>query len=104
MRSSPITANVWALTSRCGITPESAEDQLVEGEIEVRRAAKKLEIRLPILVGLNWDNLFESASPPGALPPKSARHSLTREANRQRWARSRALRSGPRGLIASLRA
>lgn len=90
------------LTSRCGITPESAEADLVDATLVSVSIAKEVGEKRLLLARLQWDNLFESASPPGALTPKIARLNLTRESNRQRWARSKALRSGPRAFLAAL--
>jgi hypothetical protein len=67
------------------------------------RIAKEVGTRRLLLSRLDWEKLFQSASPPGALPPKIAKLTLTREATRRRWERSRALRSGVTGLLAAIR-
>jgi hypothetical protein len=43
---------------------------------------------------VNWDNLFASASPPGAPSPRIARGSYTRDALRAYHKRRRELRGG----------
>lgn len=52
---------------------------------------------------LNWDNLFESANPPGAPNPSVARGSYTRDALRTYHTRRAAYRSGISGLSRAIR-
>ncbi len=53
---------------------------------------------------INWDKLFESASPPGAPSASVAKGSYTRQALRAKHQRRMELRSGPRGFLAALAA
>ncbi len=53
---------------------------------------------------INWDKLFESASPPGAPSPSVARGSYTRDALRSYHARRTEMRSGLSGLSRAIRA
>jgi hypothetical protein len=78
--------------------PVDVEAQrLVEALVLVASARRIGACRL-LLARLDWDRLFSSANPPGAMTPTVARESLSRQANRRRWERQRALRSGVRGL------
>lgn len=56
-----------------------------------------------LFASLNWDNLFASASPPGAPRPQVAQASYTRLARRQQIERRRALRSGRDRFLDALR-
>lgn len=50
----------------------------------------------------NWDAMFVSGSPPGAMTPDVARNTITRQAHTRRWNAQRARRSGINGLLAAI--
>lgn len=56
-----------------------------------------------LLARMDWEKLFSSANPPGAVAPSIARETLTRQAIRRKEDRRRAFRSGMSGLLASIR-
>ena len=95
--------NVCALTSRCGITPQSVEDEIVNSTLVSVRIAREVGEKRLLLSRLHWDNLFQSANPPGAVAPSLARATLTRSAIARKESRRRQLRSGLSGLIAAVR-
>lgn len=80
---------------------ELAENESVEQAVQIERTAQREKIRFPVLQELDWERLYQSANPEGALPPKLAQ-SLTQIANRRRWARQKALRSGNKALIRAI--
>ena len=57
-----------------------------------------------LLARMDWEKLFTSDNPPGAVSPSIARETLTRQAIRRKEDRRRAYRSGVSGLIAAIRA
>jgi hypothetical protein len=81
-------------------------DEMVSVDAERRNQSIAAALGQPCLptASLNWEAAFVSGSPPGALTVVNARETLTTVANRRRWARQKALRSGPAALLAALRA
>jgi hypothetical protein len=79
------------------------EDEIVNSTLVSVRIAKEIGEKRLLLARLHWDNLFESASPPGAVAPSLARASLTRVAIARKESRRRQMRSGLSGFLAAVR-
>jgi hypothetical protein len=94
-----------ALTSDSRIISpiELAEERVVDQAQRDVEAAKEVGATRLLLAQMDWDRLYDSAPAPVSRPsPSQAKSSLTREASRRRWARQKALRSGPIGLARAL--
>jgi hypothetical protein len=91
--------------SRDSDLPEPAEIEAadVREAVALEAAVSRLGARQLLMRGMNWERLFSSANPPGAMSPESAREQLTRLAVRKQLARRKAFRSGARGLLTALR-
>ena len=83
--------------------PERSEAASVAAEMQNQAIARETGQRCLPTASLNWEAVFVSGSPPGAMTSVVARETLTRVANRRRWDRQKRLRSGHAGLIAALR-
>jgi hypothetical protein len=81
---------------------EEAERQSVNREMRCMAIAEQVgEPSLPTR-RLQWNDLFVSGDPPGAMTPTVARETLTTAANRRRWERQKRLRGGIAGLLNSI--
>lgn len=94
--------------SRSGIADwldgaERSEAAGVQAELRNQRIATETGAKSLPLASLDWDALFVSGSPPGALTPTNAQ-SLTRAQLRQYHARRAAMRSGTAGFLRAIRA
>lgn len=83
---------------------ERDEAESVARERNCLRIAKEVGEKVLPTASLDWDELNISATPPGAMTPGNARETLTTAANRKRWARQKALRSGIDALSRAIRA
>jgi hypothetical protein len=84
--------------------PEQAEAASVAAEMQNQRIATETGEKCLPTASLNWEAVFVSGSPPGAMTTVNARETLTRAANRRRWDRQKRLRSGGPGLLNAIRA
>lgn len=82
---------------------EAQEGASVDAEITNQRIAKVTGRKCLKTAALDWDSIYVSASPPGALTAINARETLTAPAYRKRWARQKALRTGNSALVRALR-
>lgn len=83
---------------------ERDEAESVACERNCQRIAKEVGEKVLPTASLDWDELNISATPPGAMTPGNARETLTTAANRKRWARQKALRSGADALARAIMA
>ena len=86
------------------LEPSALEALNVTVCIALDAALGPIDGRRLLFARMSWDRLFSSANPPGAISPNSAHASLTRNAQRRKHARQKALRSGPIGLLRAIRA
>ena len=84
--------------------PERAEADSVSAELQNLRIARETGQKCLPTASLNWEAVFVSGSPPGAMTTTVARETLTRSASRRRWERQKRLRSGHAGLLAAIQA
>lgn len=84
--------------------PESAERTSIATEMDCLRIAREMGQKNLPTASLDWEAIFVSGSPPGAMTATVARETLTRMANRRRWERQKRLRSGGAGLLSAIRA
>jgi hypothetical protein len=82
--------------------PTDVEAQQIVTALAILAGARRIGAFRLLLARLDWERLFSSANPPGASTPANARETLTRQANRRRWERQRALRSGVHGLARAI--
>ncbi len=92
------------LTSRWGADPTSVEDKAVTEAVALTAAVLRIGQPRLLMAKMDWEKLFTSANPPGAISPENARETLTRQAIRRKEERRKAYRSGVSGLLASIRA
>lgn len=83
--------------------PERSEQGSVEAERVNHAIAKETGNKCLKTASLDWEAIFVSGHPSGAMTPANARETLTRQANRRRWAAQKARRSGYAGLLAGIR-
>lgn len=84
--------------------PERGEQDSIIAEIRNQTIAADVGQKCLQTASLDWEALFISASPPGAMTPVVARETLTTAATRRRWERQKQLRSGHAGLLRAIRA
>ena len=84
--------------------PEQAEAASIAAEMRNQRIATETGEKCLPTASLNWEAVFVSGSPPGAMTTTVARETLTRVASRRRWERQKRLRSGGKGLLAAIKA
>lgn len=84
--------------------PERSEAASVAQEEQNLRIARETGQRCLPTASLNWEAVFVSGEPHGALTVTNARETLTRVANRRRWAAQKARRSGLTALAKAIRA
>ena len=84
--------------------PERTERESIAAELRNQRIAKQVGQKCLPTASLNWEAVFVSGSPNGALTPVVARETLTTVANRRRWDRQKRLRSGAAALLDRIRA
>jgi hypothetical protein len=82
--------------------PELVEAELIANEMHAQAIARETGQHCLPTASLDWEAMFVSGTPPGALTTVVARETLTRQANRRRWDRQKRLRSGVRGLFAAI--
>lgn len=83
-------------------TIEEQEAQTVALLVSVIWIARSVNADRLLYARINWDKLFESASPPGAPIPAVARSSYTRLALREHHQRRAAYRAGISGLTRAI--
>jgi hypothetical protein len=86
------------------VNPEVAEAADVEATRSLTERVLAIHEPRLLMARMDWEKLFSSANPPGAVAPGMARETLTRQANRRKEQRRRALRSGNAGFLRSLAA
>jgi hypothetical protein len=84
--------------------PTELEAKGIAQTVALTATVARLGAMRLLLARMDWDRLFSSANPPGAMTPTVARETLTRHAIRRKESRRRALRSGNRGLASAIRA
>jgi hypothetical protein len=67
--------------------PEVLEAQSNSATVALTAAVRRIGASRLLLARMDWERLFSSASPPGAMTPKLARASLTRQAKKEAAAR-----------------
>lgn len=96
------------LTSKSGIgssvDPVEAETNDVSRTVALTAAVFAIGEPRLLAARMDWEKLFSSANPPGAVTPSIARETLTRQAIRRKEDRRRAYRSGMPGLLSAIRA
>ena len=75
------------------LAPESLEEQDVVTVVALVAAICRVGTKNLLFARMNWDKLFSSANPPGAIAPSAARSTLTRQAKKDAAARQRARRA-----------
>lgn len=84
--------------------PVDIEAQDITRTVALTAAVFRMGQPRLLMARMDWEKLFSSANPPGAVAPSMARETLTRQAIRRKEERRRAFRSGASGLLASIRA
>jgi hypothetical protein len=87
-------------------TPDPIETETKDVSRTVALTAAVFRIGQPrlLLAKMDWEKLYSSANPPGAVAPSVARDTLTRQAIRRKENARRAYRSGIGGLARAIRA
>jgi len=91
---------------RIGSSADPAEVEAADVEATRSLSDRVFAIGEPrlLIARMDWEKLFSSANPPGAVAPSLARETLTRQAIRRKEERRRAFRSGTSGLTNAIRA
>ncbi|MGN6205966.1 hypothetical protein [Humibacter sp.] len=84
--------------------PERAEAVSVAAEERNLKIARETGQHCLPTSSFDWEDIFVSGHPHGALPVPLARETLTRKANRRRWAAQKARRSGRDALARAIMA
>jgi hypothetical protein len=77
----------WRISFAAGADPADVETSDVERTLALTASVRRIGGTRLLWRRLNWDRLFSSANPPGAMAPKLARSQLTRQAKKEDAAR-----------------
>src|SRR5689334_14236955 len=96
----PLTSH-WGAGSNAD--PTELESADVAQTVALTAAVFRIGQPRLLLARMDWEKLFSSANPPGAVDPSLARETLTRQAIRRKEERRRAFRSGVSGLARAIK-
>src|SRR5678815_3530198 len=100
MYASPLRP-LWSIAALIVRATEPAviENESVSQTLALSASVRAIGAQRLLHARMDWERLFSSANPPGAVTPTVAREKLTRQAIRRKEERRKSLRSGARGFV-----